>query len=136
MSKIPKPSTSRTKKLKKKQNKSSFILYEAEVSDITSDNEENDVNYYNLKDNFINDVISESGSSIEPDILSETESQQNNNNNNISDSNSETAFFRNVKRKQTSNNSSDESNLDTFINMINSESESDVDDLYCEIIGN
>merc|ERR1712179_643534 len=37
---IPQSSTSKIKK----KNKSSFILYEAEVSAITSDNEENDVN--------------------------------------------------------------------------------------------
>ena len=105
---FPQPSTSKVKKKCKKKNKkkSNFILYEADASSLSSNNEENDINSYDLQDNFINDEISESStSSNSPKIEIEE-----NSNNSHSDTNSETVFFQNMKRKQVSDNFSDESN--------------------------
>ena len=100
------PSTSKVKKKCKKKNKKkfNFIFYEADASSLSSNNEENYINSYDLNDNFLNDEISESGTSSN---FSEIEE---NTNNTHSDSNSETEFFQNMKRKQVSDNFSDKSN--------------------------
>ena len=103
---FPQPSTSKVKKKCKKKNKKkfNFIFYEADASSLSSNNEENYINSYDLNDNFLNDEISESGTSSNfPEI-------EENTNNTHSDSNSETEFFQNMKRKQVSDNFSDKSN--------------------------
>ena len=116
------PSTSKVKEYKKKntKKKSNFILYEADASSLSSSNEENiNINYYDLNDGFINDEISESGTSsnfleIEENEISESDFRINfpeideNNITSHSDTNSETKFFQNVKKKQVFNYFSDE----------------------------
>ena len=99
---FPQPSTSTfTSKIKKNvkrknKKKSNFILYEADASSLSSNNEENDINSYDLNDNFINDEISEST------ITSNFSEIEENSNTSHSDTNSETVFFQNMKRKQVS----------------------------------
>ena len=91
------------KKCKKKnKKKSNFILYEADASSLSSNNEENDINVYDLNDDFINDETSES------DITSIFSEIEENTNTSHSDTNSETVFFQSMKRKQVSNIFSDE----------------------------
>ena len=101
---FPQPSTSKVKKKCKKKNKkkSNFILYEADASSLSSNNEENDINVYDLNDDFINDETSES------DITSIFSEIEENTNTSHSDTNSETVFFQSMKKKQVSNIFSDE----------------------------